>query len=104
MPSVIYLDIELSDHAGSIASYLIPYSGGAVLVDPDPGFTQVNLKSGLAANGLKLSQVTHVLLTHVHLDNAGAAGWLVGYGAQIYVNPEGAPHMANPERLIASAQ
>jgi glyoxylase-like metal-dependent hydrolase (beta-lactamase superfamily II) len=47
--------------------------------------------------------VTHVLLTHIHLDHAGAAGRLAGYGAQVHVHPLGAPHMLNPEKLIASA-
>ena len=40
---------------------------------------------------------------HIHLDHAGAAGWLARQGAQIYVHPVGAPHMVNPERLLASA-
>jgi glyoxylase-like metal-dependent hydrolase (beta-lactamase superfamily II) len=47
--------------------------------------------------------VTHVLLTHIHLDHAGAAGWLAHQGAQVWVHPVGAPHMINPEKLIASA-
>jgi glyoxylase-like metal-dependent hydrolase (beta-lactamase superfamily II) len=47
--------------------------------------------------------VTHVLLTHIHLDHAGAAGWLANQGATIYVHPVGAPHMLNPEKLLASA-
>ena len=47
--------------------------------------------------------MTHVLLTHIHLDHAGAAGWLAEQGAEIYVHPIGAPHLLNPEKLIASA-
>ena len=104
MTSVICLDTKLSGHEGSIASYLIPYSGGAVLVDTGPGSTQESLTSALADYGLTPGQVTHVLLTHIHLDHAGAAGWLAGYGAQVYVHPVGAPHMLNPEKLIASAR
>jgi len=42
-------------------------------------------------------------LTHIHLDHAGGAGWLARQGAQIYVHPVGAPHMLNPEKLLASA-
>jgi hypothetical protein len=45
MPAVIYLDIGLSGHAGLIATYSIPHSGGAVMEDPEPGSTQENLKS-----------------------------------------------------------
>jgi glyoxylase-like metal-dependent hydrolase (beta-lactamase superfamily II) len=47
--------------------------------------------------------VTHVLLSHIHLDHAGAAGYLARQGADVYVHPMGAPHMLNPEKLIASA-
>jgi glyoxylase-like metal-dependent hydrolase (beta-lactamase superfamily II) len=47
--------------------------------------------------------VTHVLVTHIHLDHAGAAGWLSRLGAQVIVHPNGAPHMLKPEKLIASA-
>jgi glyoxylase-like metal-dependent hydrolase (beta-lactamase superfamily II) len=47
--------------------------------------------------------VTDVLLTHIHLDHAGAAGALAQQGAQIYVHEVGAPHMLNPEKLLKSA-
>ena len=47
--------------------------------------------------------MTHVLLTHIHLDHAGAAGWLARQGAEVYVHPVGAPHMLDPEKLLASA-
>jgi glyoxylase-like metal-dependent hydrolase (beta-lactamase superfamily II) len=45
-----------------------------------------------------------VLLTHIHLDHAGAAGWWAQQGARIHVHPVGAPHLLNPEKLLASAQ
>ncbi len=47
--------------------------------------------------------MTHVFLTHIHLDHAGAADALAQEGAQIFVHPVGAPHMLNPEKLLASA-
>jgi glyoxylase-like metal-dependent hydrolase (beta-lactamase superfamily II) len=43
------------------------------------------------------------LLSHIHLDHAGAAGWLARQGAEVYVHPVGAPHMLMPERLLTSA-
>ncbi len=57
----------------------------------------------MAKEGLAPKDVTHVLLTHIHLDHAGAAGWWARQGAEIYVHPLGAPHLLNPEKLIASA-
>ncbi|MGE5375796.1 MAG: MBL fold metallo-hydrolase, partial [Bacteroidota bacterium] len=65
--------------------------------------TLEGLKAGLSSEGLSPQDVTHVLLTHIHLDHAGAAGWLARQGAQIYVHPVGAPHMIHPEKLLASA-
>lgn len=102
--SVICLDTKLSGRKGSVACFLIPYSQGAVLIDTGPGSTQENLTAALADHGLTPDQVTHVLLTHIHLDHAGAAGWLARQGAQIYVHPVGAPHMLNPTGLLASAR
>ena len=104
MVPVISLDTRLSGLKNAIAAYLIPYSGGAVLIDPGPGSILENLKSSLADNNLKPENVTHVLLTHIHLDHAGASGWLAGKGAQIHVHPVGAPHLLNPEKLLASAR
>ncbi|NJN80024.1 MAG: MBL fold metallo-hydrolase [Anaerolineales bacterium] len=61
------------------------------------------METALAAEGLSTRDITHVLLTHIHLDHAGAAGQLAQLGAQIYVHPLGAPHLIRPEKLIASA-
>ena len=57
----------------------------------------------MGESGFSLKDVTHVFLTHIHLDHAGAAGYLANQGAQIFVHPLGAPHMLNPEKLINSA-
>ncbi len=102
--SVITLDLNFQGKTQAIASYLIKHSAGAILIESGPGSTLSALQAGLAANGLSVADVTHVLLTHIHLDHAGAAGWLAREsGADVYVHPIGAPHMLNPEKLIASA-
>jgi glyoxylase-like metal-dependent hydrolase (beta-lactamase superfamily II) len=100
---VITLDLNFQGRPYAIASYLIRYGDGAVLIESGPGTTLAALEAGLAREGLSPRDVTHVLLTHIHLDHAGAAGWLARQGAEIYVHPVGAPHMLNPEKLIASA-
>ncbi len=100
---IITLDLNFQGKTQTIASYLIRHSTGVVLIESGPGSSLPGLQAGLAANGLSVSDVTHVLLTHIHLDHAGAAGWLARQGAQIYVHPVGAPHMLNPEKLLASA-
>jgi len=101
--SVITLDLNFQGRPQAIAAYLIRHADGAILVESGPGSTLPALTAGLAKEGLSPSDVTHVLLTHIHLDHAGAAGWLAQQGAEIYVHSIGAPHMVNPEKLIASA-
>ena len=100
---VITLDLNFQGKAEAIAAYLIPHSTGAVLIESGPGSTLRALEAGLATHGFSVADVTHVLLTHIHLDHAGAAGWLARQGAQIYVHPVGAPHLLHPEKLLASA-
>jgi glyoxylase-like metal-dependent hydrolase (beta-lactamase superfamily II) len=71
-----------------------------ILVDPGPQSCEDTL---LAALGDE--RPTTLLLTHIHFDHAGAAGALVRRwpDLDVYVHERGAPHMARPERLVASA-
>lgn len=108
MTEVYTLDLQFMSMPHVIASYLIKHSTGAVIVESGPGSTIEGLKTALDAHDLTVDDVTDVLLTHIHLDHAGAAGWLArhahhGQGANIYVHPNGAGHMLNPEKLIGSA-
>ena len=100
---VLTLDLNFQGRPFAIASYLIRAGDAVVLVESGHGTTRAALEADLAKEGLSTRDVTHVLLTHIHLDHAGAAGWLARQGAEIYVHPVGAPHMLNPEKLIASA-
>ncbi|MBV6395717.1 MAG: hypothetical protein HFACDABA_01298 [Anaerolineales bacterium] len=97
------LDLNFQGKTHAIASYLMRDGDVVALVESGPGSTLPALEAGLSSHGLSLRHVTHVLLTHIHLDHAGAAGRLAAYGAQVYVHPLGAPHLLNPEKLIASA-
>jgi glyoxylase-like metal-dependent hydrolase (beta-lactamase superfamily II) len=62
------------------------------------------LEAGLRDRGLSLRDVRTILLTHIHLDHAGAAGTIVERvpGIRVYVHERGAPHMIDPSRLMAS--
>ena len=100
---IVTLDLNFQNKTQAIASYLIRHNDGVVLIESGPGSTISALEAGLVAEGLSPRDITHVLLTHIHLDHAGAAGWLSRQGAQILVHPNGAPHLLNPEKLIASA-
>ena len=100
---IVTIDLHFQDKTQAISSYLIRHNDGAVLVESGPGSTLPSLEAGLSKLGLSTRGITHVLLSHIHLDHAGAAGWLSRQGAQIFVHPNGAPHLLNPEKLIASA-
>jgi glyoxylase-like metal-dependent hydrolase (beta-lactamase superfamily II) len=75
------------------------------LIDPGPGSTLPQLEAGLAAHGLALGDLRTILLTHIHLDHAGATGAIVARNphVHVYVHQRGAPHIINPERLMRSA-
>ena len=98
------LDLNFLGLPGTIAAYLIPHAHGAALVECGPGSTIPSLERGLSQYGLTPSNISDVFLTHIHLDHAGAAGWMARQGARIHVHPAGAPHLINPEKLLASAQ
>ena len=103
MTEVYTLDLNFQGIPHVIASYLLKHAKGAVLIESGPGSTLEGLKAALKEHDLTVDDVTAVLLTHIHLDHAGAAGWLAQRGARIYVHPNGAPHLLNPEKLLASA-
>ena len=100
---VVTLDLNFQGRPHAIAAYLIRNPDSVVVIESGPGSTLPSLEAGLAKEALSPRDITHVLLTHIHLDHAGAAGQLAQYGAEIYVHPVGAPHMLNPEKLLASA-
>ena len=97
------LDLNFRGLRGGIASYLVPHRHGCVLVESGPGSTLGALESGLKEHGYTVADVSDVLLTHIHLDHAGGAGWLARQGARVHVHPKGAAHMLDPEKLISSA-
>jgi len=89
-----------------VACYLLETDDGLALHDCGPTTCIAALKEGLAERGLALSDVRHLLLSHIHLDHAGAAGTLVREhpGLQVHVSEIGAPHVVDPSRLDASAR
>jgi glyoxylase-like metal-dependent hydrolase (beta-lactamase superfamily II) len=100
-----YFDLHFLGVPRVIAAGVLHGPGGVAIVDPGPSSTLPALRQGLAQAGIAMSDVRALLLTHIHLDHAGAAGTLVRQhpGLRVYVHERGAPHMADPEKLLASA-
>src|SRR5215211_8842697 len=73
---------------------------GGAIVDPGPESRIETLLEGLGEVPRAL------LLTHIHLDHAGATGALVERfpGLEVWVHSRGAPHLVDPEKLLRSAE
>ncbi len=98
------IDLNFLGLPHTIASYVLESSDGLVLVEVGPSTCHQALVAGLAEMGATTADVRHVLLTHIHLDHAGAAGWWGQQGARVYVHERGARHLIDPTHLIASAK
>ena len=101
-----FVDVAYQGQARLIACGVLETEAGLLLVDPGPTVSLDRLAGGLALRGFGFDDVCGVLLTHIHLDHAGATGTLVARypHVQVYVHRIGAKHMIRPERLLASAQ
>ena len=96
-------------HAGAprtVGSYVVETPEGLALFDCGPSTCIGALKAGLETRGLELGDVRHLLLSHIHLDHAGAAGVLAREQPelQVWVSEVGAPHLVDPTRLERSAR
>lgn len=103
-------DLKLIDdmHLGQpyvIATYLL-LGDEPALVDSGPASVLPTLEAGLAEHGMRFDDIRVLLLTHIHLDHAGATGTLVQRypHLRVYVHERGAPHLIAPERLLRSAE
>jgi glyoxylase-like metal-dependent hydrolase (beta-lactamase superfamily II) len=100
-----YIDLEFLGRPHAIASAIIQCEAGVAVVDPGPTTCLPALELGLQRQGVRWPDVRQILLTHIHLDHAGATGTIVREHPQIrvFVHDRGAPHMIDPQKLIDSA-
>lgn len=98
------IDLNFQGVVQSIAAFAVESTSGIVLVETGPHSTLPHLEKGLQRIGFEAKDVRHVLLSHIHLDHAGAAWYFAQNGANIYVHPRGVKHLNQPERLMDSAR
>jgi glyoxylase-like metal-dependent hydrolase (beta-lactamase superfamily II) len=105
-PKTTPIDVEYLGNRKVIAACLLQGEGNLAIIDPGPSTALATLRSKLGQLGLRVADLNTILLTHIHLDHAGATGTLVRENPRIrvYVHERGAPHMINPARLLESAQ
>jgi len=89
-----------------VGTYLLETEEGLALFDTGPSVSLDGLRAGLAEHGVGLDDLDHLLLSHIHLDHAGAAGAIVREQPRIrvHVSEIGAPHLIDPTKLEASAR
>jgi glyoxylase-like metal-dependent hydrolase (beta-lactamase superfamily II) len=103
-PPVYTIDLHLQGMPNAVAAHVIAGFDGHIVIDCGPESTIPALLEGIRAVGLEPEEIRHIVLTHIHLDHAGAAGKLARmFGAQVYVHARGAPHLLDPSKLLASA-
>ena len=85
------------------AAYIVQGSEGVALVETGPRSIISNVLEGLSSAGVH--ELDWILVTHIHLDHAGAAGTLARHfpKARVGVHEVGAPHLVDPSKLWSSA-
>jgi glyoxylase-like metal-dependent hydrolase (beta-lactamase superfamily II) len=100
-----YVDLDFLGRPQIIATAVLRDAAGVTLVDPGPSTTLGTLTNALTSQGIAVRDVTCVLLTHIHLDHAGAPGSLLRLNPtiEVFVHERGARHLIDPSKLLSSA-
>jgi glyoxylase-like metal-dependent hydrolase (beta-lactamase superfamily II) len=95
------VDLLFQGNEHVIGVYVVETPEGPALFDCGPATCFERLREAV-----DLQEIRHLLLSHIHLDHAGAAGHVVAANPQIrvHVSEVGAPHVVDPSRLVASAR
>jgi glyoxylase-like metal-dependent hydrolase (beta-lactamase superfamily II) len=100
-----FIDLLFLGRAHAIATGVVQSAGSIALIDPGPTTCLPVLERELERGGIRLSDVTDIVLTHIHLDHAGVTGTLVARhpALRVHVHERGAPHLVDPAKLLDSA-
>ena len=85
------------------SAYLVEADEPA-LIETGPQTSAEAVLRGLDRLGFGPRDLAHIVVTHVHLDHAGGAGTIAATfpNATVWVSERGAPHLADPSRLVES--
>jgi glyoxylase-like metal-dependent hydrolase (beta-lactamase superfamily II) len=100
-----YVDLNFLGRPQIIATAVLRDASGVALIDPGPTTTLQGLLETLRRLGIETRDLRQVLLTHIHLDHAGATGALLreNPAIEVFVHERGARHLVDPSKLMASA-
>src|SRR2546428_637124 len=103
-PATHYIDVHMMGVAGFGSIYLIDDEEKA-LVEAGTSNDAGAILAAVREFGLRPNDIDHVIVSHIHLDHAGGAGFLLREmeNATVYVHERGMKHLADPSKLVASA-
>jgi len=103
-PGIIAIDTRMFGRENVTSAYLVTGPRPA-LVETGSANVADEVREGLRSLGVGPEDLAHIVVTHIHLDHAGGAGTLAPHfpSATVWVHERGAPHLADPTRLAASA-
>lgn len=102
---IFAIDTVFQGQPGAVAAFLLVGPDGVTLIETGPSTVGDALEDGIGAAGYALDDITDIVVTHIHLDHAGALGGLMRRleHVEAWLHPVGLPHVANPEKLVNSA-
>lgn len=104
-PGLWHISLPFQGEHGVIGTYVLAGKDEVALIDPGPETTIDSLLASLEEAEFSPQSITHILLTHIHLDHSGGVGALLKHmpTAKVLVHRKGAPHLEDPAKLIVSA-
>ncbi len=104
MTRIHEIDLLHQGVPGAISAWLVQSDASNVLIESGPASTLDTLRSELQRHGTDLDSLDALLLTHIHLDHAGAAWAMAQRHVPVYVHTKGAPHLLDPDKLNRSSR
>jgi len=104
-PGITAIDTMMLGQRLVTSAYLVDAEEPA-LVETGPATSAAAVRAGLASLGVAPDDLAHIVVTHIHLDHAGGVGTIAGEfpRSTVWVHERGAPHLADPSRLVASTE
>lgn len=104
MAQIHEIDLLHQGVQGAISTWLVQSDTGNVLIESGPASTLPALQAGLQRHGTDLASLDALLLTHIHLDHAGAAWAMAEHHVPVYVHTKGVSHLLDPDKLNRSSK